>query len=102
MQKSQESFIVDVGLGSNYASGIGFTVENVHRIPIFILYGQNRLQKFIIAFLFLELIKNFLVYLVHVGGLYQKNPSQLTCSGNEWTSFYMIGTSAMNELTKKV
>ena len=61
LQKSQESFIVDVGLGSNYASGIGFTVENVHRMPIFILYGQNRLQKFIIAFLFLELIKNFLV-----------------------------------------
>ena len=61
LQKSQESFIVDVGLGSNYASGIGFTVENVHRMPIFILYGQNRLQKFIIAFLFLELIENFLV-----------------------------------------
>ena len=36
LQKSQESFIVDVGLGSNYASGIGFTVENVHTMPIFI------------------------------------------------------------------
>ena len=26
----------------------------------------------------------------------------MICSANEWTSFYMIGTPTMNELTKKV
>ena len=34
--KSQESFIVDVQLGSKYASGIGITVEKVYRMSIFI------------------------------------------------------------------
>ena len=28
--------------------------------------------------------------------------SQLICSANEWTSSYVLGTSTMNELTKKV
>ena len=36
LQKSQETFIVDVRLGSKYASGIGFTVENVYRMSIFV------------------------------------------------------------------
>ena len=57
LQKSQESFIVDVWLGSKYASLVGFTAEEVYRMPIFMWYGQSRLQKFVIAFLFLELIK---------------------------------------------
>ena len=57
LQKSLESFIVDVQLGSKYASGICFTVEKVYRMLIFIWYGQSRLQKFVIAFLFLKLIK---------------------------------------------
>ena len=35
LQKSQESFIVDVRLGSKYASSIGFTVEKVYRMSIF-------------------------------------------------------------------
>ena len=61
LQKSQESSIVDVRLGSKYSSGIGFTVEKVYRMPIFIWYGQSRLQEFVIAFLFLELMKNMLV-----------------------------------------
>ena len=30
--KSQESIIVDVRLGSKYASGIGFTAEKVYRM----------------------------------------------------------------------
>ena len=46
LQKSQESFIVDVWLGSKYASLVGFTAEEVYRMPIFIWYGQSRLQKF--------------------------------------------------------
>ena len=70
--KSQESFIVDVGLGSNNASGIAFAVENVHRMPIFFFYGQNRIQKLIIAFLCLELIKNFSWF-----NSFKKNPSPL-------------------------
>ena len=36
LRKSQESFVVDVRLGSKCASGIGFTVEKVYRMPIFI------------------------------------------------------------------
>ena len=40
--------------------------------------------------------------LFHDGGLYHKEISPLICSANERTSFYMIGTSVMNELTKKV
>ena len=61
LQKSPESFIVDVRRGSKYVSGIGFTVEKVYRLPTFISYGQSRLQKFVTAFLFLEIIKNMLV-----------------------------------------
>ena len=61
LQKSQESFIVDVWLGSKYASVIGFTVEKVYRMSIFIWYVQSRFQKFVIAFFFLELIKSMLV-----------------------------------------
>ena len=36
LQESQDSFIVDVRLGSKYASGIGFTTEKVYRMSIFI------------------------------------------------------------------
>ena len=35
-QKSQESFIVDVRLVSKYASCIGFTVEKVYKMSMFI------------------------------------------------------------------
>ena len=58
--KLQQSFIADVRLGSKYASSIGFTLEKVYRMSIFIWYGQGRLQKLVIAFMFLELIKNML------------------------------------------
>ena len=61
LQKSQETFIVVFRLGSKYTSGIGFTIDKVCRISIFIWYDQDRLQKFFIAYLFLELIKE------HVG-----------------------------------
>ena len=46
-----------MSLGSKYASGIGFTIEKVHIMKIFIWYGQIRTQNFFIAFLFLELMK---------------------------------------------
>ena len=36
LEKSQESFTVDFRLGSKYASGIGFTVEKIYRISVFI------------------------------------------------------------------
>ena len=36
LQILQESFIVDVRLGSIYASDIGFTVEKIYRMSIFI------------------------------------------------------------------
>ena len=55
LQKWQVSFIIDIRLGFKYTSRVGFTVEKVYRMSIFIWYGQSRLQKFVIAFLFLEL-----------------------------------------------
>ena len=61
LQKPLESFIVDVRLGSKYAFSIGLTVEKVYAMSIFIWYNQGRLQKSVIAFLFLELIKNMFV-----------------------------------------
>ena len=69
LQRSQESFTVDLRLSSKYASGIGFTEEKVYIMSIFIRYGQSRLQKFIIAFLFLELIEKtgwFNSFMLHV------------------------------------
>ena len=53
--------VFDVQLGSKYTSGIGFTVEKVYKMSIFIWYSQSSLQKLAIAFLFLELIKSMLV-----------------------------------------
>ena len=53
--------VFDVLLGSKYTSGIGFAVEKVYKMSIFIWHSQSSLQKFAIAFLFLELIKNMLV-----------------------------------------
>ena len=32
------------------------------------------------------------------GGSYHIETSPLVCSANQWTSFYMIGTSVMKEL----
>ena len=60
LQKSEESVIVDVRLGSKYASGIGFAIKfynRFFRMSIFIWYDQSRLQEFFIAFLFFELIR---------------------------------------------
>ena len=54
LRKLQKNFVADVRLDSKYASGIGFTVENLYRMSIFIWYSQNRFQNFVIAFLFLE------------------------------------------------
>ena len=42
LQNLQESFIVDVRLGSKYASGIGFTIKKLYRMSIFIWYGQSQ------------------------------------------------------------
>ena len=102
LRKSQECFIVDVRLSSKYTFGIGFATEKVYRMSTFILYGQSRFQKFVIAFLFLELIKNMFVSVFQDRRLYHKGTSPSICSANKWTSFYMIGTSAMNELMKEV
>ena len=71
-------------------------------MSIFIWYGQSPLQKSVIVFLFLKLIKNMLVQHFHDRGLNHKETSPLICSANEWTGFYVIGTPTMNELTKKV
>ena len=39
-------------------------------------------------------------WLFHDGGLYHIENSPLICRANQWTGFYMIGTSAMKELSK--
>ena len=36
--------------------------------------------------------------LFHDGGSYHIETSPLICRANQWTGFYMIGTSAMKEL----
>ena len=36
--------------------------------------------------------------LFHDNGLYHIETSSLICRTNQWTGFYMIGTSAMKEL----
>ena len=35
--------------------------------------------------------------LFHDGGLYHIETSPLTCSENQWTGFYIIGSSVMKE-----
>ena len=37
--------------------------------------------------------------LFHDGGSYHIETSPFICSANQWTGFYMIGTSVMKELT---
>ena len=61
LEKSKESFTVDFRLGSKYASGIGFTVEKIYRMSVFIWYFRSWIQKHVIAFLFPKLIKSMLV-----------------------------------------
>ena len=43
LRKLQKSFIVDVPMGSKYASGLTFIVEKVYRMSIFVLYSQRQL-----------------------------------------------------------
>ena len=40
--------------------------------------------------------------LFHDGGFYHIETSPLTCKANQWTGFYMIGTSVMKELKLKI
>ena len=43
--KSLKSYIVDVQLGSKYASGISSTAGKVYRMSIFIEYRKSTLAK---------------------------------------------------------
>ena len=38
------------------------------------------------------------IQLFHDGGPYHTETSLLICSANQWTGFYIIGTSVMKEL----
>ena len=38
------------------------------------------------------------IYLIHDRGPYHKETSPLICRANQWTGFYMIGTSVMKVL----
>ena len=57
LRKLQKSFILNVWPCSRYTSGVGFTVENVSKMLIFVWYYQSLFQKIVVAFLFLEFIK---------------------------------------------
>ena len=48
-------------MGIKYTAGTGFTVEKVYRMSTFVWDSQNWIQKFLITFFFLKLIKNMLV-----------------------------------------
>ena len=96
LQKSQESFVVDNRLGSNCASGIGFTEEKIYRMSIFIWYDESRLQNSVIT-LFLKLIKKHLglnSFMTEVSII--KKPVRWFAL-HEW-----MNTPVKNELTKKV
>ena len=41
------------------------------------------------------------IQLFHNGGFRYIETSPLTCSANQWTSFYMIGTSVTKELNEE-
>ena len=45
-----------------------------------------------------ELWRNLKLYLIHEGGPYYIETSPLSCRANQWTVFYLIGTSVMKEL----
>ena len=57
LRKLQKSFVLDVWPCSKYTSGVGFTVEKVFRMSIYVWYYQSLLQKIVFDFLFLEFIK---------------------------------------------
>ena len=43
------------------------------------------------------MIKDVLLLIFHDGGPYHIKASSLICSANQWTGFYMVGTSVMKE-----
>ena len=45
--------------------------------------------------------KSYKGYLSHDGGPYHLETSPLICRANQWTGFYMPGTSIMKELAHK-
>ena len=46
--------------------------------------------------------ENFTYGLFHDGGPYHTETSPSICKANQWTGFYMIETSVMTELMKKI
>ena len=50
------------------------------------------------AFGFMGLIHSHAIKFFHDGGPYHIETSPLICSANQWTGFYMVGTSAMKKL----
>ena len=44
------------------------------------------------------MIKDVLLLIFHDGGPYHIKASSLICSANQWTGFYMVGTSVKKEL----
>ena len=64
LRKSQKSFIVDVRLGSKYASGVSFIVERFAECQYLSYIAKvnfAKVKNLSLIFLFLELIKNMLV-----------------------------------------
>ena len=61
LRKSRENFIVDVLLGSKYASAVSFTVEKAYRVSLFFNIVRVTLKNLLLIFLLLEVIKTMLV-----------------------------------------
>ena len=49
-----------------------------------------------------DYVMKFCLYLFHDGGPYHIETSSLTCTANQWTGFYMIGTSVMKVMLNYV
>ena len=43
-----------------------------------------------------------MIQLCHDGGTYYVKTSPLICKANQWTGFYMLGTSVMKKLNSKM
>ena len=65
----------------------------------FIIYGNEfRFCKLWLKVVSSYVITNLLIKLFQDGGPYLIETIALICSANQWTGFYMIGTSVMKEL----
>ena len=59
LRKSQKSVTIDVLNTTKYTSGIGFTIEKVYRMWIFIWNSQSRFQDLSLPYLVSQITKKY-------------------------------------------